>query len=363
MKKTLFLLLASTMLGSCASERPNSSDPIENLISYLESKNSDITNQETRYEGGSVLKTNKRFFCFTLKPKALEHEQRKLLTEEQLDNLREEAEIADSCLRAFRWGCSIAQKCYHKESHVLDKDTVVYALALNGMDGERIELEGLGSYEDYAIGYKAARAATLNVKANKRSSVVAVEYITREEKGRAEPFEMRPLNDFIERMVKEVDSVKVYETSYEITKEDWEGNPPLVGEILIDGGIFSGKTTGHLYVVPESAAEDVEKALRLCVENEYLRLHPNQDFVIVMREKGLFVGKKGIDTYFVNKTAQHQPLYAERSVDGHFYILVIDEVTGAFCIPRCWKHIIRIKDHKEYLIPGGHKPNKDGWID
>lgn len=110
-------------------------------------------------------------------------------------------------------------------------------------------------------------------------------------------------------------------------------------------------------------AENVEKALRLCVENEYLGLHPNQDFVIVMREKGLFVGKKGNDTYFVNKTAQHQPLYAERSVDGHFYILVIDEVTGAFCIPRCWKHIIRIKDHKEYLIPGGHKPNKDGWID
>jgi len=32
--------------------------------------------------------------------------------------------------------------------------------------------------------------------------------------------------------------------------------------------------------------------------------------------------------------------------------------------PPCWKHIIRIKDHKEELIPGSHeKPNKDGWID
>ena len=52
------------------------------------------------------------------------------------------------------------------------------------------------------------------------------------------------------------------------------------------------------------------------------------------------------------------------SVDGHFYILVLDETIGTFALPRCWKHIIRIKDHKEELIPGSHeKPNKDGWID
>ena len=35
---------------------------------------------------------------------------------------------------------------------------------------------------------------------------------------------------------------------------------------------------------------------------------------------------------------------------------------GAYCLPRCWKHIIQIKDHKEYFVPGGHKPNKDGLI-
>ena len=43
--------------------------------------------------------------------------------------------------------------------------------------------------------------------------------------------------------------------------------------------------------------------------------------------------------------------------------LILDEITGAYCLPRCWKHIIQIKNHKEILIPGGHKPNKDGWID
>ena len=68
-------------------------------------------------------------------------------------------------------------------------------------------------------------------------------------------------------------------------------------------------------------------------------------------------------TFSINETVKHQSLYAERSVDGHFYILVLDETTGAYCLPRCWKHIIQIKDHKEILIPGGHKPSKDGWID
>ena len=191
-----------------------------------------------------------------------------------------------------------------------------------------------------------------------------MQYITREEKGREEPFNMRPLNDFIKRMVENVDSVKVYETSYEVTHEDFGGNPSLVGEAAPDEEhTWSGKTTGHLYVVPESAAKDVEEGLRFCVKNDYLGLNPNQKFFITMDEKGLVIGNREPRSFSINETVKHQSLYAERSVDGHFYILVLDETTGAYCLPRCWKHIIRIKDHKEYLIPGGHKPNKDGWID
>ena len=72
------------------------------------------------------------------------------------------------------------------------------------------------------------------------------------------PFNMRPLTDFIKKIVEEIDSVKVYETCYEVTSEDFEGNPSLVGECYPDEEhSYCGKTTGRLYVVPESSAKDV----------------------------------------------------------------------------------------------------------
>lgn len=173
MKKALFLLVASALLGSCGSEKTGSSDPIENLVSYLDSKDFDQTHKRTRYEGGSILKTNMEYYCIVATPEALKSKDYQDLPKERLQEQMENIEIQDSCLRAFRWGCTFARHCYHKESHVLDKDTVVYALALDGMDGERIELQGVGSYEDYFVGFKAARAATLKVKGTKdRKSVV-----------------------------------------------------------------------------------------------------------------------------------------------------------------------------------------------
>lgn len=364
MKKTIFLLVTSTLLGACASENTSSSDPIENLVSYLDSKGYDQTHKRIRYEGGAVLKTNIEYYGWFTTPEALKSKEYKDLPKDRLQLQLNEADIQDSCLRAFRWGCTFARQCYHKENHVLDKDTVLYALALDGMDGERIELEGVGSYQDFFVGYKAARAATLRVRSTKNFSEWGMQYITREEKGREEPFNMRPLNDFIKRMMENVDSVKVYETSYEVTHEDFGGNPSLVGECAPDEEhTYNGKTTGHLYVVPESAAKDVEEGLWFCVKNDYLGLNPNQQFFLVMSDHELVVGKSSPETFSINKTVKHQLLYAQKSCDGHFYILVLDETTGAFCIPRCWKHIIQIKDHKEYLLPGAHEPNKDGWLE
>lgn len=363
MKKALFLLVACTQLCACTSENMSSSDPIENLVSYLDSKDYAVTHKRIRYEGGAILKTKTEYYGVGATPEALKSKEYQNLPKERLQEQQENIEIQDSCLRAFRWGCSFARQCYHKENRMLDKDTVVYALALDGMDGERIELEGADSYQDYSVGFRAARAATLKVNGAKQYSQWQMQYITREEKGREIPFNMRPLNDFIKKLMENVDSVKVYETSYEITHEDLGGNPSLVGEFAPDEeGTYSGKTTGHLYVVPEKSAKDVEEGLRFCVKNDYLGLNPNQKFFITMDEKGLVIGRNDPLTFRINETVKHQSLYAERSVDGHFYILVLDETTGAYCLPRCWKHIIRIKDHKEYFVPGGHKPNKDGWI-
>jgi hypothetical protein len=192
-----------------------------------------------------------------------------------------------------------------------------------------------------------------------------MKYITREEtKQREAPFNMRPLTDFIKKIVEEIDSVKVYETCYEVTSEDFEGNPSLVGECYPDEEhTYCGKTTGHLYVVPESSAKDVQNALKFTVENDYIGLNPHQKFYIVSTDKELIIGSGEEREYSNSKPYKHKDLYSAMSVDGHFYILVLDETIGTFALPRCWKHIIRIKDHKEELIPGAHKPNKDGWID
>ena len=169
MKKALFLLVASALLGSCASEKiSNSSDPIENLVSFLDSKPFDQTHKRVKYEGGSILKTNTEYYCIVATPEALKSKEYQDLPKERLQEQKENIEILDSCLRAFRWGCTFARQCYHKESRVLDKDTIVYALALDGMDGERIELQGADSYQDYFIGFKAAREATLKVKGTKK---------------------------------------------------------------------------------------------------------------------------------------------------------------------------------------------------
>ena len=363
MKKALFLIVSCSLIAACSSEKMSpSGDPIENLVSYLDGKDANITHKRIHYEGGAILRTETEYYDIVGKPELYKPEE---LTDELVKNMKERAEIVDSCLRAFRWGSGIARQCYHKESHQIYKDTILYALALDGMDGEKIELQGTDQNEYLFAGYKAARAATLKVNTSKTYSQWMMKYITREEtKFQEEPFNMRPLTDFIKRMMEEIDSIKVYETCYEVTHEDFGGNPSLVGGCYPDEEhTYNGKTTGHLYVVPESSAKDVQKALRFTVENDYIGLNPHQKFYVVSTDMELNIGSREEREYSISQTYKHKSLYSAMSVDGHFYILVLDETTGAFALPRCWKHIIRIKDHKEELIPGAHKPNKDGWID
>ena len=341
MKKAIFLLVTCCLMTACSSEKKTSKDPIENLVAYLDEQDPKLVHRQVRYDGGSILRTNVSY------------------------SIHGEEEIIDSCFNAFRWGCSSARKCYHKENHVLNKDTVLYALALDALEGERIELQNAGDQEYYNLRFNAARAATLRYNAGKNFSDMWIEYIIREEKGREYPFNMRPLNDFIKWMMEEVDSVKVYETSYEYTIQDAQGNPSLLGECWYDEEhTMSGKTTGHLYVVPKASADLVEESLKFRVKNEYLGSYPNQAFTIILSYDEVFISRNMADASFsVNKTFKHEELRGMKSVDGHYYVLVLDETTGAFCIPFDWKHTLRIKDHKAELIPGAHKPNKDGWID
>ena len=126
---------------------------------------------------------------------------------------------------------------------------------------------------------------------------------------------------------------------------------------------YDGKTTGHLYVVPEAHAQEVFDALKSKVEKYYVREHPNQEFYLnIYNVDEVIVGKLEDINWRAPQPYCPKELRGKLSVDGHFYILVLDQTIGAYAIPNDWHHTIRVKDHKATLVPNAHKPNKDGTI-
>ena len=369
-RKLFFFSLLCSMMVACTTEKETvKGNPIENLMSYLDEQDVELTHAKIIYQGGDVLETSMKFWINAATPKAIE----KLKKDPEIDEKRikevEEAntrkrQVIDSCLNAFRWGCSVASHCYHKENHVLDKDTVIYALALEPLEGEKIELQGEDSYEGLGIKYQAARATTLHYTGDKEYADITIDYVNREAKGKMEPFDDRPLKDFIKWVTEEIDSVKVYETSYEYTHEDYQGNPPLVAGFPDENWSFDGKTTGHLYAVPASHAKEVFDALKFRAKNDYVDLNPNQHFSITIDDDMIVVCEPiEFGTASSTEPTYHKGIYGKLSVDGHFYMLVMDQSIGALGEPIDWHHVLRIKDHKVEYIPNAHKPNKDGWID
>ena len=372
MKRSIFFLsLLCSMMVACTSEKETvKGNPIENLISYLDEQNVEQTHAEVVYEGGDVLETKVKYWIYAYPPEEMEKVKKNPEIDEKsktilLKEISLSHEMLDSCLRAFRWGCSVARQCYHKENHVLDRDTVIYALALEPLEGEKIELQGEGSYEGNGIKYQAARAATLRLKSNKYGTNMQIEYVNRESQSFGkQPFDDRVLKDFIKWVTEEIDSVKVYETSYEYTREDFQGNPNLMAGFPDKNWSFDGKTTGHLYAVPASHAKEVFDALKFRAKNDYVGLNPNQNFCITINDNEICVCEPiEFGTTSSTEPTSHKGIMGKLSVDGHFYMLVIDQIIGAYGEPTDWHHVLRIKDHKVEYIPNAHKPNKDGWID
>lgn len=363
MKQNIFLLLACCLLGACTSEKNvKHADPIENLVTYLDEQDDYQTSRHEYYEGGEVLKKKVVYHLTAYKLKASEI---KNVSEQRRKNIKLQSELIDSCFRAFRWGCTFARQCYHKENHVMNKDTVLYALALDGMDGEKMRLEGTGKDEYWNVGFKAARAATMRFHATEEYDVAEVEYITREETGEKEiPFDMHPLNDFIKGLVDRTDSAKVYETYYEYTVVDVK-NRGSMGRCCLtneDESIdtFEGITKAHLYIIPEYEAQYAEEELIQCIRNNYIVSNPSQrfEYEICDTRQGKYEGKHlrisskwEWPLFFKSKTVKVKELYASVSVEGNFCILVVDEVTGGYGIPLDWMHTLRIKEHKAELIP------------
>ena len=135
-RSTFFLLLISSMIASCTPEKEaqQTDDPIENLIYFLDKQGEQDVIKCEQYEGGSILRKGAYY--------SINYSNPNLVSKWQREHDKGSYLAADSSLRAFAWGCSHARQCYHKESHVADKDSIVYALALDPMEGERIELYG-----------------------------------------------------------------------------------------------------------------------------------------------------------------------------------------------------------------------------
>ena len=363
MKKAFFSLLICSLMVACAPDNTakKTNDPIENLIAYLDEQDDEYAHRQVVYEGGRVLKTTVNYYISSLKPTAIS----KIGQKEGRERLRICTEIVDSCFQAFRWGCSSARQCYHKEIHKLDKDTVLYALGLDVLEGEKMELEGLGNYEFFNAQYKAARAATMKYDARKDEHDMRIEYITREETDQEEePFDMTPIMEFIKKTMTETDSVQVYETSYECTAEDLN---------TVDAIIFSsakdhsrdGITKGHLYVFPEKDSRCIQAEFTEFVKSYYLtnRSHHNQKFRISMYQiytgENLEIGDFHWSYGLKTEPVKLNLLYSAMSQDGKFHILVLDEVYGALFLPAGWKHILRFQNHKPEYIPGTE--NRDEW--
>ena len=350
MKRSIFFLsLLCGIAVACTHEKENkqTGDPIENLIYFLDKQEEQDVIKCEQIEGGSIMRKGAYYSINYSNPNSV--------SRQQLKYERGSIMAADSCLRAFSWGCSHARQCYHKESHVADKDSIVYALALDPMEGERIELYGKDSYHAQ---FKAARAATLTYEGDREHTFACVEYITREEKGKAEPYDEQPIIDFIEKVVEPTDSLKKYNVSYEFTAEDYDklwGNQPLVTESYYDEEhTLNSKSTGCLYVIPVSKAKDMFRELQFMAQNKYILSHPNQQFRINTTPRSVIIRRNDPEDwpYSSKRTYSHKSLRGFLSdMDKHFYILVIGETVGAFTLPGEWYKVLRVKDHKIEYIP------------
>ena len=339
-RSILFLLLLCSMMTSCTSRLDNKRPgkyPIENLVQFLDKqKEKDVIKCE-QYDGDSISR-KAAYYSINIAKGALHQEGA--------------IEAGDSCLRAFRWGCSMARQCYHKENHVLDKDSIVYALALDLLEGERLQLFGKDSY--HAL-FKAARAATLHYEGDKEHTFITVEHIVREEGGKAEPYDDRPITKFIKHTLETTNSVKAYEVSYDLTEEDYKAGPQNFDRWMYDEErTNTSKTKGHLYVVPKSKAKSVLMDLKYMTNNEYVRNHPNMLFHLNQGSEFVTIARnnKELYPYSIKRPYRHKSLHSSLSYqDGCLYILVIDEIIGAYVIPNNWRKILSIKDHKVEYIP------------
>ena len=359
MKRSIFCLsLLCSMIAACTSSERGSKptgDPIEDLITYLDENPSLDSNTKT-YQGGQVFTT---ILDYDLaKPKGnpvkyVEEDGKKIPWD-----LRRETAIWDSTMRAIQGACAIARQCYHKESHTRDRDTIYYALAMEAMEGERIQSIDFTANSPngvfHGVHFKAGRAITFRVQGDKEWYYGDLQVILRSEGNPEKPFDIQFLARHLNHLKDFVDSVRVYDVSYEYTKEDYQNaidsfmtSSAMVMYPYYEDSIFQPVTKGRLYVVPKSQAKKVGKRMKEWIMGDYVQAQPHTRFSVMFQEG------KGWNTIFNGKGSDcNTHLRANEDPQGRYNILFLERTQGTYCIPYDWAHILSVKDHKVEYIPG-----------
>ena len=358
MKKTIFLLITSSLMVACTSDnvtKEPTNDPIENLIAYLD-ENPILDSNVKRYQGGQVFTT---IFEYNIcKPKGspvkyIERDGRKSRWD-----LSKNVEVWDYTMQALQTACSLARQCYHRESHARNRDTIYYALAMEAMEGERIQgMDFTAVYPSsvfHGVRFQAGRALTFQAMGDDEWYNAELEFITRSEGKPEQPFDVQYLAHDLDFLDKYVDSLKVYDVSYEYTEEDYQrtyDSNSVMTDILpmnyfYGDTIFQPRVTGKLYVVPRKDAEKIGKWLEEHIMGSYVKAQPHTRFSVLFQEG------KGWNTILNGKGAEYnthlRAIMDEKS--GCYTILFLEKTQGCYCIPLDWRHILRIKDNKAETI-------------
>lgn len=375
MKRSIILLpLIGSLMTACTdgnvhqhegSQFPIELDknPITDLLYDLEK------NGEGRFtwnfEGGEYLKSKATYYDteFYEKPGgAIEPTEKKRAERERIR-------------QAFDRASETGIKSYHTEQHLNGTDTVLYAVALKELSGEKSSLRK--DFENdkikyYNLQYDAAQVATLRFNSSPSIYNLNVEYITKLPTGKSrKPFTLKYLKNELESYA-QMDSVKTYNVHYKYTDEEILRSDSLRVHSIADHWgerrqnletrTWDGETRGHLYVVSPGLADLVGKGMKQKVMSYCLGFQTNESFNLNMYEipsdsdgKESGSGDWGLSvrsrTYRWDEPFEVMHIQYDH-FDGRLFILVIDQVEGAYALPGNWQYCISAVDGKRTYIPG-----------
>lgn len=378
MKRSIILLpLIGGLMTACAADSEKQhkgsqfpieldKNPITDLLYDLE-KNGEggiVWN----FEGGEYLKSKVTYYNthFSQKPGGM-----------QLPSEKRRAEM-EQIRKAFDLASEEGIKSYHTEQHLNGIDTVLYAVALKELSGEKSSLRKdfeSNQIKYYNLQYDAAQVATLRFNSSPNIYDLHVEYITKLPTGKPrKPFTLNILKAELEKYVK-MDSVKTYNVHYKYTDEEIRRSDSLRVQSIADHWgerrqnletwTWDGETRGHLYVVSPSLASLVGKGMKQKVMFHCMGSQANESFDLNMYGNPSDSDGKGSGTKDWGLSVRsrcyrwdepYEVMHIMYShIDGRLSILVIDQIDGAYALPGDWEYCISAVDGKRSYIPGTPK--------